>query len=410
MAIIDNTLAAQVPTFDPATPLAQAAKLQAADQEARQNQFKQAQIELGTEARGLAAVQNTPEFPRLWAEASDRMLQKGLLNPQTHAQWRNTPSPLLLKQMIAQTEDPTLQFQKTEAVRAQGNADRNFGLAKRAADRADEGVVDEADDRAKAAGKYGLKPGTPEYNKFALSGELPGASDTKFADTINQRREAAKAVGLGETDPAYKSFMLTGKMPREDAQALSASDKKIITAAEDEIPNLQGTLEALKSAKDLNAKTFTGITANARGFIGTSVPGGSMLVDKDAAMATSEFGKVMSGEAIKTMSETLKGATTDFEMKKFETMLADPTTPPEIRGRIIDRMITLAQRQLETKEKRVSELRGGTYFKNQGEKPSTGDKSADRMLQQARDAIAQGAPKGEVEKRLVGAGIDPKDL
>jgi hypothetical protein len=410
MAIIDNTLAAQTPTFDPATPLAQAAKLQAAEQDARQNQFKQAQVELGTEARGLAAVQNSPEFPKLWAEASDRMLQKGLLTPQAHQQWRNTPSPLLLKQMIAQTEDPTLQFQKTEAVRSQKNTEFNQKIALRTADRLDEGTVDEADDRAKAAAKYGLKPGTPEYNKFALSGELPGAADTKFADTINQRREAAKAVGLGETDPAFKSFMLTGKMPREDAQALTAADKKIITAAEDEIPNLQGTLEALKSAKDLNTKTFTGVTANARGFLGTSVPGGGLLVDKDAAMATSEFGKVMSGEAIKTMSETLKGATTDFEMKKFETMLADPTTPPEIRGRIIDRMIKLAERQLELKEKRVSDLRGGSYFKNQGEKSSTGDKSADRMLQQARDAIAQGAPKDAVLKRLQGAGIDPKDL
>lgn len=411
MSIIDNTLAAQVPTFDPATPLMQAAKLQAADQEARQARFKQAQLELGTEARGLAAVQNSPEFPKLWAEAADRMKAKGLLDDRAHAQWRNTPSPLLLKQMIAQTEDPTLQFQKTEAVRAQGNADRSFGLAKRAADRADEGAVDEADDRAKAASKYGLDPNSLQGRTFALTGTLPETADTKFADAIRQRRDAAKAVGLGETDPAFKSFMLTGKMPREDAQALTAADKKIITGAEDEIPNLQGTLDALKSAKDLNDKTFTGVTAGVRGAIGTSgVPGANLIFDKDASMATSEFRKVMSGEAIKTMSETLKGATTDFEMKKFETMLADPTTPPEIRGRIIDRMVTLAQRQLELKEKRVSELRGGTYFKSQGEKPSTGDKSADKMLQQAREAIAQGAPKDAVEKRLQGAGIDPKEL
>jgi hypothetical protein len=63
MSIIDNTLAAQVPQFDPATPLKQAAQLQAADTENRQAQFKQAQLEIGSEARGLAAVQNSPEFP-----------------------------------------------------------------------------------------------------------------------------------------------------------------------------------------------------------------------------------------------------------------------------------------------------------------------------------------------------------
>lgn len=128
MAIIDNTLAAQVPTFDAATPLKQAAQLQAADQEIKQAQYKQAQFEIGSEARGLAAVQNTPEFPKLWAEAADRMAQKGLLTPQAHQQWRNTPSPLLLKQMIAQTEDPTLSFRKEEAAREQKNTDRSYGL------------------------------------------------------------------------------------------------------------------------------------------------------------------------------------------------------------------------------------------------------------------------------------------
>ncbi|WP_441235666.1 hypothetical protein [Bradyrhizobium sp. 930_D9_N1_4] len=135
MSIIDNTLAAQVPQFDPATPLKQAAQLQAADTENRQAQFKQAQLELGTEARGLAAVQNSPEFPQRWAEAADRMHAKGLLDDRAYSQWRNTPSPLLLKQMIAQTEDPTLSFRKQEAVREQGNTDRSFALQKTNADR-----------------------------------------------------------------------------------------------------------------------------------------------------------------------------------------------------------------------------------------------------------------------------------
>jgi hypothetical protein len=94
--------------FDPATPLKQAAQLQAADTENRQAQFKQAQLEIGTEARGLAAVQNSPEFPQRWAETADRLHAKGLLDDRAYSQWRNTPSPLLLKQMIASTEDPTL--------------------------------------------------------------------------------------------------------------------------------------------------------------------------------------------------------------------------------------------------------------------------------------------------------------
>jgi hypothetical protein len=131
MSIIDNTLAAQVPQFDPATPLKQAAQLQAADIENRQAQFKQAQLEIGSEARGLQTYVNTPEFPQRWAEAADRLHAKGLLDDRGYSQWRNTPSPLLLKQMIAQTEDPTLSFRKEEAGRDQKNQDRNYLLAQR---------------------------------------------------------------------------------------------------------------------------------------------------------------------------------------------------------------------------------------------------------------------------------------
>lgn len=371
MSLIDNTLAAQVPTFDPATPLAQAAKLQAVEQETRAAQFKQAQLEIGSEARGLQPFVNTPEFPAKWAETSDRLLQKGLINPQMHAQWRNAPSPLLLKQMIAQTEDPTLTLnkekfeqEKKSTAFTQSIQQQQLALAKRASDRADEGEADAADDRAKAAVKYGLLPGTPEYKSYVLGGGVTATGPNKIDEEVAARDRQLKARGMDPTTPQNQQYALTGKYPREDAQPLTAGDKKIITTAEDEIPTLQGTISALKSAKGLNDKTFTGATAGLRGKIGTSgVPGANLILDKDTAMATSEFGKLMSGEAIKTMSETLKGATTDFEMKKFETMLADPSTPPEIRGRTIDRMITLAERQLEMKEKRVAELRGGTYFK-----------------------------------------------
>lgn len=167
MAIIDNTLAAQVPTFDPATPLAHAAQIQAAQQEAQAAQFKQRQLEVGSEARGLQPFVNTPEFPAKWAETADRMLQKGLLDPQTHAQWRNTPSPLLLKQMIAQTEDPALSFRKEEAGRDQKNQDRNYLLAQRRQALSE----DETPDGFKKMpdGTYRPLPGGPQSPEYLSS-------------------------------------------------------------------------------------------------------------------------------------------------------------------------------------------------------------------------------------------------
>jgi len=132
MAMIDNTLAAQIPTFDPATPLAQASKLQGMEMDNRAAQFKQAQLEMGAEARGLQTYVNTPEFASKWGEAADRMYQKGLLDERAYKQWRNTPSPLLLKSMIAQTSDPTLDFQKYKFEQDQAMERRGLDLKERA--------------------------------------------------------------------------------------------------------------------------------------------------------------------------------------------------------------------------------------------------------------------------------------
>jgi hypothetical protein len=59
MSIIDNTLAAQVPTFDAATPLKQAAQLQAADQEARQNAVQAGAARARFGARGALPLYRT---------------------------------------------------------------------------------------------------------------------------------------------------------------------------------------------------------------------------------------------------------------------------------------------------------------------------------------------------------------
>jgi hypothetical protein len=203
---------------------------------------------------------------------------------------------------------------------------------------------------------------------FAYRQQESLRSQSNFDKTLTQRDkepESVRAVRASGIDPASPEGRKV-LFPKTDSP-ISAADKKTINAAEDELPNVDATIDALKIAKDLNSKTFTGWTAGARGAIGTSgLPGANMLVDKDAALATREWGQVMSAEAIKTMADTLKGATTDFELKKFEAMMADPSVPPKIRGDMIDRMIKLADKQKGIKTRRIEELRSGTYYKPQG--------------------------------------------
>jgi hypothetical protein len=204
----------------------------------------------------------------------------------------------------------------------------------------------------------------------------PQSKEDKVGEEIKAREDALKARGIDPKDPKQQQYVLTGKYPREDAQPLSAADKKAIMAAEDDNAVLVGTIDTLSRAKELNSKTFTGATAGARGWIGTAVPGASAVIDPEAAKATREFGQLMSGEAIKSMAETLKGATTDREMGRFLEMLADPSTPPDIRERTINRMLQLAERQRKINDSRVADMRGGTYYKPGHGNPVAASESA----------------------------------
>ena len=190
------------------------------------------------------------------------------------------------------------------------------------------------------------------------TGEFLASPGAGKSDDYSQRQQAAAQYGLTPEDPRYQPFLLTGKFPREDAQELTATDKKAMWAAEDEIPILDNTIASLDRAKALNDKTYTGWGASVAGRLGTQAPGGSMIFDPETSAATEEFGKLMSMEAIQAMAQTLKGATTDSELARFVNILADPSTPPKIRGNTIDRMKLLAERVKQVKTSRINSIQG----------------------------------------------------
>jgi hypothetical protein len=210
----------------------------------------------------------------------------------------------------AQAQDA---FQRSESVRQQGNADRSFELQQQQLNRDPESI------------------------------------------------RVLRATGVDPASPQGRKLL----HPKTDAP-ISTADKKEVWKSEDEKPAVQGTIESLGRALELNPKVFSGYGAGALGSIGSKLPGAGYVIDQDRAKATLEWQKMMSPEALQNMADTLKGATTDFELRKFTEMLADPETPPDIRERVIGRLKTLADRKMKIIDRRVNELRAGTYF-NPGE-------------------------------------------
>jgi hypothetical protein len=182
----------------------------------------------------------------------------------------------------------------------------------------------------------------------------------KITRDTEERRQLGQQQGL--QGKPLDEYVLTGKV--SDKPALTATDRKAIYSAEDQLPAIQGTKEALQRALQLNPDVLTGYGAGLAGSLQAR-----LALDpenKKKGEATVEWTRIMSREAISQMSSALKGATTDFELKKFEDILGDPSTPVDVRKRTIERMLTLAQRHEKILTDRFNELRGGEYFKPGG--------------------------------------------
>jgi hypothetical protein len=114
----------------------------------------------------------------------------------------------------------------------------------------------------------------------------------------------------------------------------------------------------------------------------------------------------MNQEAILAMSDILKGATSNQEMTAFVNNMNDPTLDPVTKGRMIDTMLAKVGSYGELQRQRITELGGEVPAPVT---PLTSDK-VEAELQQARDAIAKGAPAELVKKRLSERGVDPGKL
>ena len=169
-----NLLALAVKPLDVATPLLQARRVQQMETETKTAEHNWRLSEMGAEFRGVAALANSPEFPQAWAAMNDRLLQKGILDPQRHAQIRNTPSPLLLQQGLAMTSSG-------EDYRARQSHEEGLQVSR---------------DVATAFGGGAPRPGGPQPGSAAPSASmLPAAPTSNDPTTSVAPRQVAAANG-----------------------------------------------------------------------------------------------------------------------------------------------------------------------------------------------------------------------
>lgn len=287
------------------------------------------------------------------------------------------------------------QFRQTEAQRAQQNADRSAALQERSATRQDAILArqsmtpeETAAERARAARANGVDPATPAGRAYILTGKLP-EGDQNFAQVVAQRQQAAQANGLDQSSPGYQSFVLTGKMPREDAQPLTATDKKAILEADEMVQSNQAGIDALKQAKELSRQAFAGPLAGPRGyaasFLGPSSDTGR------AGTATTDLNNLVTTNALGQLKATFGGAPTEGERKILLDIQGSASQPDAVRQKIYDRAIELANKRLEFNRKRADELRGGQFYKPQGSMTRAPVQQSQGITQEQYNALPSGS-------------------
>lgn len=376
----DFGLASQIKQFDAAVPLANAARIKGAEQEFAINQYKQQQVVLGDEARGLQAYVGTPEFPQKWAEAADRLKDRGVLDERSHAQWRSSPSPLALKAIIQRTSDPALQLQRENMDRQQANADRAFTEQKRQFDITSRGKPT-TEKLKNADGSESLIRVNPDNTTttIAESGGGPGQANP-YAPAGKQTEGQANAS-------LYASRMFEAEQILRDpkiVEAATSASERAIEGAPNTLFGLNVGLGAAKNA--LHSKEFQKFYQAQRNFINATLRRESGAVISDA-----EF---------------------DNAREQYFPQLGDSKE-------------VLAQKQANRQEaiKGIAGAGGPNYtppftFEADGSmKPYTRPAAAKKAaatnsgaLDRAREAIAKGAPRDAVIKRLQDNGIDPSGL
>lgn len=269
---------------------------------------------------------------------------------------------------------------------------------------------------ARAVGEIFLKEAleqskAPDSVKEFTYARAMGWTTAKSPAEYNREKQGGEATpAIKEYEYAKRNGFAGSLLDYEREKAASkakpgptAADQKAIFTAEDQIPLFDNTISTLRRARELNGQTYAGTGAGIRGTIGTSgIPGAGLVTDPQKAAATREFGQIMSMEAIKSMSDLLKGATTEREMSEFQRLLGDPSTPPDIRARTIDRMLTLAERQKGIATGRIEDLRNRAGIATQRQ-PAGQPQERSASPQRQQQPVAAPAPAIEFLRANPGA-------
>jgi hypothetical protein len=347
--------------------------------------------------------------------------QKGLDRGETQATRKQSAEQFTATQDLTKSEsaltrqsarDLATQSQRANADLAQ--AERDTKVAENALDRASksgdqQAMIAAQSNLEEAKAKHGLARDAANNLATASEGEKTRTATAALPASPEGKIKADEAKGF-----------LT---PEERVTALKPEIKPAVitgaTAAKETYTQHKLSLEKLDQAKELLDKgIYTGRMQDVKTIGSQITPFG----DKEKADRTSTYNSLVDEKAIDTMSKTLKGQSTDFEMKEFKKIFNNPNSSDADRYRAMDRLIRAARSDLTTHAEAVKAYGGDTKRIDEelasikgggGPKAAAPTMTPDEVntsLDNARAAISAGKDPQFIKEQLRKNGIDPKGL
>lgn len=269
-----------------------------------------------------------------------------------------------------------------------------------------------------------------ETNRKAAEAEAgvkqSAASDLAAKETAQQEARARDAMIMQQQKA--EDDLKRERVAAEEKAKLDATDPKKVEARgasetnyRKALSHVQGLDKAIKILTDnpegeaIYTGVMQGVAPGASG-----IPGVNMFVDKAKAARTAEYNAIVGGDAIKEMSSTLTGATTNFELQKFEQMRNNPNFTDKQRAEQLQRVKEAAVADAQTLRATSEQMGGkparvdaamvpqatpvpGSNVSGAPTRPAGMDDAA--LIAEAKAAIAAGKNPDLVRKRLEAMGV-----
>ena len=144
---------------------------------------------------------------------------------------------------------------------------------------------------------------------------------------------------------------------------LTAHEQTAIDEADKSVIANRGVIGTLQDAKRLSKTAFSGLYPMQRAEVSANIPDSPLLPGSNQpAKDTLLLNNAVISQAVDQLKTTFGGNPSEGERKILLDLAGSMNSPDDVRQKIYDKAIELANARLEHNQRRAQEIRGGTYY------------------------------------------------